>query len=705
MSELAPSEESLRVLDELPAFRAMPDDVRRLVGESFEPVAYDFGQVIVREGDPADAFYVVVSGSARVLKRAENGEEVPLNLLGRGESFGEMSLLTDSTRSATVRASGRVHALRLDRETFTEMTRWHPAVRAQFERLADYRTVQDFLRLHSAFATLPVDGLALIAASLEPVDVEAGEIVVREGDPPGPMYVIEDGRLRAFLERDGHREDINYLRKGDSFGELSVLEGRPRTASVEALTPCRLLRLTPELFARLLDEYPEFRGRLEERAVQFDSLPVARVPLDFAEILPAETEVALVGPEQVEDAIAAPAGAEAAEELEEAAPQKKRRWWQRRRYPHVYQLDEMDCGAACLGALTRYFGRPVSLPRIRELVHTSVDGTSLLGIARGAEALGLDARTVRASKSNSRRAPAAGDRPLGRQPLGRALRGRREGRPCRRPGARRPQARPRRVRGEVDRLRGADLDYAGLRGAAGGDDQPRLAEAVPATAQEGADRGVRPGADRRRPRARDSDLHAARRRQCDSAARQGAARDRSRRHARRARDHGRGDDPAALHPRLRRRPDRHGEPGLPDGKAALAADVVLHDPADRRHRAAPLRDPRAAAVLHRERRRGADRDDPAGGGARAHVRLLVGVGAHLRRARAAVRAADALLVVAAAADVRLARGGATAATARSRSTRSAASRRSRRARPRRRCGRRCWRGSRRSPTRSSAPSS
>src|SRR5581483_1936655 len=337
----------------------------------------DFGQVIVREGDDADAFYVVVSGTARVLKRAENGEEVPLNLLGRGESFGEMSLLSDSTRTATVRASGRVHALRLGRETFVEMTRWHPAVRAQFERLADYRTIQDFLRLHSAFASLPVDGLALIAASLEPVEVEAGAIVVREGDPPGPMFVIEEGRFRAFLERDGHRDTINFLRKGDSFGELSVLEGRNRTASVESLTPSRLLRLTPELFERLLAEYPEFRRRIEERVATLDSLPVARVPLDFAEILPAETEVAVVGPDQVEgEAQPAPEGAEAAEEFEAAEPPQRRR---RRRIPHVYQLDEMDCGAASLAAVARYFGRAIPLPRIRELVHTSLDGTSLLG--------------------------------------------------------------------------------------------------------------------------------------------------------------------------------------------------------------------------------------------------------------------------------------------------------------------------------------
>ena len=215
------------------------------------------------------------------------------------------------------------------------------------------------------------------------------------------MYVIEEGRLRAFLDQDGHHDDIRYLRKGDIFGELSMLEGRPRTASVEALTPSRLLRLTPGLFARLLDEYPEFRRRLDERALQLDSLPVARVPLDFAEILPAETEVAAVGPDQVEEVEVAPAGAEAAEEFEPRDFRPRRRWWQRRRrFPHVYQLDEMDCGAACLGDVTRYFGRPVPLSRIRELVHTSVDGTSLLGIARGAEALGLDARTVRASKSN-----------------------------------------------------------------------------------------------------------------------------------------------------------------------------------------------------------------------------------------------------------------------------------------------------------------
>ena len=394
--------DALGVLDELPGFRAMAEDVRMVVAEALEPVAYAFGAVIVREGDEADAFYVLSSVSARVVKQTDHGE-VPLNLLRRGDSFGEMGLLGDSTRMATVRASGPVEALRLDRSVFRTLTERDPSVRVAFQRLADFRAVQNFLRLHSEFDSLPVEGLARIAAALEPVEVEAGETVVREGDPAGPMYVVEEGRLRIFTEREGTREDLEYLRRGDFFGEMSVLHGAPRTASVEALTPCRLLSLPPALFEELLARYPAFRARVEERAAQREYRKVARVPLDFAEeLLPAEVEAAeKVGPDQV-GVVAGPPTAEPEGPEPEAAPARARR---RRRLPHVYQLDEMDCGAACLGMITRFFGKAVSLPRIRELVHTSTDGTSLLGIARGGEALGLAVRTVRASRSRLERLP------------------------------------------------------------------------------------------------------------------------------------------------------------------------------------------------------------------------------------------------------------------------------------------------------------
>src|SRR6516225_14910 len=263
LSVLGDHADDLSVLGELPAFRSMPEEVRRLVSEAFEPVGYEFGGVIVQEGDDADAFYVLVSGTARVVKNAGTAEEVPLSVLHRGDSFGEMGLLSESTRVATVRASGPVEALRLDRGVFRALTRRHPAVRSEFERLARVRNVQNFLRLSSGLATLPIDALARIASELEPVQVDENDAIIREGDPPGPLYLVEEGRLRASVERNGERDDIEYLRKGDFFGEMSILRDTGRTATIEALTSCRLLALSLEHAHALLDDVPEFRERLE----------------------------------------------------------------------------------------------------------------------------------------------------------------------------------------------------------------------------------------------------------------------------------------------------------------------------------------------------------------------------------------------------------------------------------------------------------
>ncbi len=389
--EVAAAETALGVLENLPGLRSLPSEVRAVVVDAFEPVSYGFASVIVCEDEEADAFYVIVSGTARVVKRSEEGEEVSLHVLRSGDYFGEIGLLEASTRIATVRAREPVEAMRLDRSVFLALVHQFPDVRGSFERLARTRVALNFLRLHSVFASLPEDGLLVLAEGLEPVSASPGEIVVRTGEATGPMYLVERGRLR--IVRDG--ADLEYLHAGDFFGELSLLHHGPREATVEALTECRLLALAPPLFERLLAEYTAFRERVEERTALADFRRVAAVPLDFAEeILPAEIEAAdKVGPEQVD----VPSGVEQADEVStfEAAPARPRP----RRLPHVYQLDEMDCGAACLAMVTRYFGKQIGMPRLRDLVFTASDGTSLLGIARGAEALGLDVRSVRASKS------------------------------------------------------------------------------------------------------------------------------------------------------------------------------------------------------------------------------------------------------------------------------------------------------------------
>ncbi|HEX7787150.1 MAG TPA: ABC transporter transmembrane domain-containing protein, partial [Methylomirabilota bacterium] len=218
------------------------------------------------------------------------------------------------------------------------------------------------------------------------------ETVIRQGEPAGPMYVVQEGRLRVRREEGAERRDLSYLRRGDFFGELSLLTGQPRAASVEAMTPSTLLRLAPETFRMLLGNHPEFRALLEERIAQYDYRRTASVPLDFArELLPAEVGAhEKVGPGQVQATLNGAASEPAA-----STGARRRRI---RSVPHVAQIDERDCGAAALATVCRHFGRRVSLARIRQLVQTASDGTSLRALCRAAETLGLAARSVKASR-------------------------------------------------------------------------------------------------------------------------------------------------------------------------------------------------------------------------------------------------------------------------------------------------------------------
>jgi ATP-binding cassette subfamily B protein len=250
------------VLRDLPILRFLPEEVRRLILDSFVPASFTFGQPIVREGEPADGFYVLVSGLARVVKERENGEDISLNLLRPGDSFGEMGLLEEGKRGATVRATGDVTALKLDRSVFQAIMRAKPEIRHYFELQMKHRHLHNFFRLYSPFAQLPADQLKTLLTEFRAVTCGPGDLVIRQGSEPGPMYVVEEGRLRTFTEENGRRRYLAYLRKGDFFGEMSVFKGEPRSASVEAVAPCKLLELAPATFEALLKSCPAFKAQI-----------------------------------------------------------------------------------------------------------------------------------------------------------------------------------------------------------------------------------------------------------------------------------------------------------------------------------------------------------------------------------------------------------------------------------------------------------
>ncbi len=144
-----------------------------------ERVEVEAGEVVVRQGDPGDYFYVVVTGRCQVSRRTASGSEVTLAELGEGDSFGEEALIGDAPRNATVtmRTDGRL--LRLSRDEFIEIIR-RPALtevsRPDADELARHGALWVDVRFPDEHGThaipgslnLPLNALRLHAGRLDP---------------------------------------------------------------------------------------------------------------------------------------------------------------------------------------------------------------------------------------------------------------------------------------------------------------------------------------------------------------------------------------------------------------------------------------------------------------------------------------------------------------------------------------------------------
>jgi CRP-like cAMP-binding protein len=100
------------------------------------------------------------------------------------------------------------------------------------------------------------------------VQFQAGEIVFRQGDPGESMFLIVSGTVRVLKELAGVQREINLLETGDFFGEISILQGDSRSATVQAATDVKLMRIDRQGFENLLKLDVEIPIRMMRRQVR-----------------------------------------------------------------------------------------------------------------------------------------------------------------------------------------------------------------------------------------------------------------------------------------------------------------------------------------------------------------------------------------------------------------------------------------------------
>ena len=138
-----PGESTLTSYDEWLA-KALPRLTKEVLvktTEELQTVTFSAGEVVIEQGDEPEHFYIVVSGEVEVIRSDKSGEEKILATLQSGDFFGEIGLLTEAQRMATVRAKTDLEVLTMDWEMFKNVVKTSEATAADFaeiirERLA-----------------------------------------------------------------------------------------------------------------------------------------------------------------------------------------------------------------------------------------------------------------------------------------------------------------------------------------------------------------------------------------------------------------------------------------------------------------------------------------------------------------------------------------------------------------------------------------
>jgi CRP/FNR family cyclic AMP-dependent transcriptional regulator len=144
-------QQEFELLRRVPFFAEIEPAKLKLLAFMSERVGFDDGKVVCRQGDPGDAAYLIIDGEADIVLEGPAG---PLTVatLGANEIVGEMSILTGAPRNATVRAKGRLVALRIAKDPFMRMVREFPAMAVSIMQELAHRVEANNNQLRAALS-------------------------------------------------------------------------------------------------------------------------------------------------------------------------------------------------------------------------------------------------------------------------------------------------------------------------------------------------------------------------------------------------------------------------------------------------------------------------------------------------------------------------------------------------------------------------
>jgi cGMP-dependent protein kinase 2 len=213
------------------------------------------GEVIFERNEPGSSLFGIAEGS--VLVEVDPTDPSVTVAIGTGEIFGEVGLISGRRRGATVRAAEPSIVVEIPRTAALRLQSQVPAAKAAIARISTERQLLQLFK-----AGLTKEDVADLVAGSEILTIKAGHAVIIEGEEGTDIFVIRSGSMIVEKTVGGKPVFLSYLPAGSFVGEMALIGGGRRTATVRAAIKSDVIRLPGEAFAALMTKKPALAERV-----------------------------------------------------------------------------------------------------------------------------------------------------------------------------------------------------------------------------------------------------------------------------------------------------------------------------------------------------------------------------------------------------------------------------------------------------------
>ena len=216
--------------------------------------AYDPGEVVFTRNEPGSSMFAIAEGSVRVEVNPDDPSvTVPIE---QGTIFGEVGLISGRRRGATIRANEPTVVMELSRQAALKLLATTPSANRAVNRITIERQL-----LQIFGSGLTKEDVAELVEAAESREIRAGETVIEEGADDKDIYIVQRGSMIVEKSIGKHPVFLSYLPAGSYFGEMAVIDGGRRTATVKAAIKSQVVRFPGEAFNRLIERNPRLLDR------------------------------------------------------------------------------------------------------------------------------------------------------------------------------------------------------------------------------------------------------------------------------------------------------------------------------------------------------------------------------------------------------------------------------------------------------------